>query len=60
MVHEQQEQNDEIIEPSEYKDQVRREIEDRWYPRIMHGQFFRDTDGIGDRKKSWLWLKMEI
>ena len=23
----------------------------------MHGQFFRDTDGIVDRKKSWLWLK---
>ena len=23
----------------------------------MHGQFFRDTDGKVDRKKSWLWLK---
>ena len=23
----------------------------------MYGQFFRDTDGIADKKKSWLWLK---
>ena len=23
----------------------------------MHGQFFRDTDGIVDRTKSWLWLQ---
>ena len=23
----------------------------------MHCQFFRDTDGIVDRTKSWLWLQ---
>ena len=46
-----------IINPAEYKDQRRREREVKWHEKVMHGQFFRDTDGIADKKKSCLWLK---
>ena len=58
-VHKQQEMNTDIIKPSEYKDQRKREREVKWHEKVMHGQFFRDTDGIVDRKKSWFWLKTE-
>ena len=56
-MHKQQEMNTDIIKPSEYKDQRKEEREVKWHEKVMHGQFFRDTDGIVDRKKSWLWLK---
>ena len=56
-VHKQQEMKNDIINPAEYKDQRRREREIKWHEKVMHGQFFRDTDGIADKKKSWLWLK---
>ena len=56
-VHKQQEMNTDIIKPSEYKYQRKKEREVKWHEKVMHGQFFRDTDGIVDRKKSWLWLK---
>ena len=56
-MHKQQEMNTDIIKPSEYKDQRKREREVKWHEKVMHAQFFRDTDGIVDRKKSWLWLK---
>ena len=56
-VHKQQDINNDIIKPSEYKDQKRREREVKWHEKVMHGQFFRDTDGIVDRTKSWLWLQ---
>ena len=56
-VHKQQEMKNDIINPAEYKDQGRREREVKWHEKVMHGQFFRDTDGIADKKKLWLWLK---
>ena len=56
-VHKQQEMKNDIINPAEYKDQRRREREVKWHENVMHGQFFRDTDGTADKKKSWLWLK---
>ena len=56
-VHKQQEMNTDIIKPSEYKYQRKKEREVKWHEKVLHGQFFRDTDGIVDRKKSWLWLK---
>ena len=56
-IHKQQEMNNDIMKPSKYKDQRRREREVKWHEKVMHGQFFKDRDGIVDRKKSWLWLK---
>ena len=58
-MHNQQEIKNDIIKQSEYKDQKRREREGKWHETVMHGQFFRGTDEIVGRKKSWLWLKME-
>ena len=49
--------NNDIINPAEYKNQRRREREVKWHEKVMHGQFFRNTVGIVDKKKSWLWLK---
>ena len=33
-----------------------REREVKWHEKVLQCQFFRDTDGIVDRKKLWLWL----
>ena len=44
--------NNDIIKASEYKDQRRREREVKWHEKVMHGQFFRDTDWIADKEKS--------
>ena len=38
-VHNQQEIYNDIIKPSEYKNQRRREREDKWHGKVMYGQF---------------------
>ena len=47
---------DEAKEPREHKKNEKREIEDKWNGKQMHGQYVRDMTGV-DWGKTWQWMR---
>ena len=47
---------DEAKEPREHKKNEKREIEDKWKGKQMHGQYVRDMKGV-DWGKTWQWMR---
>ena len=48
-------QNDEAVEPKQYKDNRKQIVEAVWKDKEMHGQFVRELQGV-DWDKTWQWL----
>ena len=55
-VHKQQEMSNDVIKASKYKGERKGEREFKWHEKVMQAQFFRDTHGIAEKGRLWLWL----
>ena len=47
---------DEAKDPKENKKSEKRELENKWKDKQMHGQLVRDMTGV-DWEKTWQWLR---